>query len=68
MVNFQVDVSAPLAYVMAPKDESELLVIKKASQATMDLFNKFVKEQIMEVIDAEKVSKYILISSYFREA
>ena len=49
--------SSALAYVMAPKDDSEVTVIKKACQATSDLFNKFVKEQLMEVIDADKVDK-----------
>ena len=51
----QVDVSTALAYVMAPKDDSELTVVKKACQATMDLFTKFLKEQIISIIDGEKV-------------
>jgi len=51
----QVDVSAPLAYVMAAKDDTELITIKKACQATMDLFSKFLKEQLMDFIDKDKV-------------
>ena len=51
----KVDLANPLAYVMAPKEESEVAIIKRASQATMDLFNKFLKEQIMQIIDADKV-------------
>lgn len=39
---------------MAPKEESELSVIKKACQVSVDLFNKYLKEQIMEIIDADK--------------
>lgn len=40
---------------MAPKEESELMTIRKACQATQDLFKNFLREQIMETIDAEKV-------------
>ena len=54
----QVDVSAPLAYAMAAKDETELITMKKACQATMDLFTKFLKEQLMDLIDKDKVSHF----------
>ena len=42
---------------MAPKEDSEISTIKKACQATMNLFSKYVKEQITEIVDAEKVIK-----------
>ena len=48
--------SSPFAYIMACKDESEVSVIKKACIATMDLFKKYLQDQLMEIIDAEKVS------------
>lgn len=51
----QVDVSSSIAYVMAPKEENEVSTIKRACQATMDLFNKFLKEQLMDLIDKDKV-------------
>ena len=51
----QVDVSGALAYVMAAKDNTELMTMKKACQATMDLFSKFLKEQLMDLIDKDKV-------------
>jgi len=44
-----------MAYVMAAKDETELITVKKACQATMDLFSKFLKEQLMDLIDKDKV-------------
>ena len=50
------DISAGLAYVMAPKDETELSVVKKACQATCDIYNKYLKTQIIDAIDSEKVS------------
>ena len=49
-----VDVSAGAAYLMAPKEENELMVIKKACQVSVDLFNKYLKEQVMEIVDADK--------------
>ena len=49
------DISAPMAYIMAPKEESELAITKKACQATMDLFKKRLQEQIEGIIDSEKV-------------
>jgi len=50
-----VDVSAAMAYAMAAKDNTELMTMKKACQATMDLFSKFLKEQLMDLIDKDKV-------------
>ena len=47
--------SASFAYVAAPKEENELKTIQKACHATCDIFSKYLKEQIMEVIDADKV-------------
>ena len=37
------DMSNALANIMAPKEESELALIKKASQASMDVFSKYLK-------------------------
>ena len=41
---------------MAPKDEAEMSTEKKACQATCDIYNKYLKQQIIDVVDAEKVS------------
>lgn len=60
---FQADVSADVAYVMAPKEEPELLVMKKACSVSVDVFKKYLKDQIMEIIDSDKVS--IFQSSHF---
>ena len=54
----QVDVSAPLAYVMAAKDETELITVKKACQATTDLFDKFLKEQLIDLFNKDKVCHF----------
>lgn len=54
----KVDVSSSLAVIMASKEESELKTIQRACQVTCDVFNKFLKEQVMEIIDAEKKVKH----------
>jgi len=54
-LGLKVDISAPMAVIMSPKDDDELAIIKKACQTTTDLFNKFVKEELMDLIDKEKV-------------
>lgn len=51
----QVDVSSTMAYIMAPKEESEIKTMQKASAVTCEVFSKYLREQIMEIIDAEKV-------------
>lgn len=53
----EVDVSAALAYIMATKEESEVATIKKASLASGDVF-KYLKDQIMDIIDSEKKVKH----------
>lgn len=57
-----VDIGAAMAYIMSPKEEPELLTIKKACLVSVDVFGKYLKEYILEIIDAEKVSKWILTS------
>jgi nucleosome binding factor SPN SPT16 subunit len=52
------DVSADIAYVMAPKEEPELLIMKKACFVSVDVFNKYLKDQIMEIIDSDKKVKH----------
>lgn len=50
-----VDVTQALTYLMAPKEENELGYIKKAAGVTSEVFSKFLKEQIMDIIDQDKV-------------
>ncbi len=53
-----VDVSVALGIAMAAKDDAELAITKKASQATSEVFSKYLKEQIMDIIDGEKKVKH----------
>ncbi|CAB4067888.1 FACT complex subunit spt16,FACT complex subunit SPT16 [Lepeophtheirus salmonis] len=53
-----IDIANEVAYVMAPKDEGELNTIKRACQVSMDIYNKYLKEQIIDIIDNDK-KKYV---------
>ena len=61
---FQVDVSSSMAVVMAVKEDAELKTIQRASQVTCDVFSKYLKEQIMEVIDADKVKEILILHGF----
>lgn len=50
-----VDISASIAYLIAPKEENEILTMKKACMVSVDVFSKYLKDNIMEIIDADKV-------------
>lgn len=58
----QVDVSAAAAYIMSPKEDSEILTIKKACLVTSDVFTKYLKDQIMEIIDSDRVRWKIFLN------
>lgn len=53
-----VDVSAAMAYVMSAKEEVEIMMIKKACLVSVDVFTKYLKDQIMEIIDSDKVQTF----------
>uniref|UniRef100_A0A0A9XBE9 FACT complex subunit n=1 Tax=Lygus hesperus TaxID=30085 RepID=A0A0A9XBE9_LYGHE len=57
--NFQnVDISVAVGYIISAKEESELNLMKKASQISVDIFNKYLKDQIMDIIDSDKKVKH----------
>lgn len=54
--NFEnVDIGGAVAYIMCSKDEPEINYMRKASLVSVDLFNKYLKDQIMDIIDSDKV-------------
>ncbi|XP_045119023.1 FACT complex subunit spt16-like [Portunus trituberculatus] len=67
--NFEpVDMSSNMAIVMASKEESELTTIKKACTATVDVFSKYLKEQIMDIIDRDKKVKHAKLAEGVEQA
>lgn len=53
-----IDVSTQIAYLISPKEDTEISTIKKACMVTVDVFTKYLKDQIMEIIDSEKKVKH----------
>lgn len=49
-----VDLTTAFGYLMAPKDDAEISIIKKAAGLSSDIFSKYLKEQIMDIIDGDK--------------
>lgn len=55
--NFHVtDIGASIAYVMAVKDEYELITMKETCRVSVDVYKKYSKQNILEIIDVKKVS------------
>ncbi|KAK0174573.1 hypothetical protein PV327_010331 [Microctonus hyperodae] len=57
-----VDISAAAAYIMCPKEDVELLTIKKACIVTVDVFNKYLKNEMLEIVDADRKVKHAKLS------
>ncbi|KAJ8681349.1 hypothetical protein QAD02_017136 [Eretmocerus hayati] len=53
-----IDVSGSMAYVMCPKEDVEILTVKKACLVSVDVFSKYLRDQIYEIIDNEKKVKH----------
>lgn len=53
----QVDISAVVAYTMAVKEDGELGLMKKAAAITSEVYSKFFKERVMEIVDADEVRR-----------
>lgn len=51
------DISAVVAYTMAVKEDGELGLMKKAAAITSEVYSKFFKERVMEIVDADEVKR-----------
>lgn len=45
-----------IGYILSIKAENEITLIKKASLSSVEMFSKYLREQIMEIIDSDKVN------------
>lgn len=50
-----VDISAAIAYTISQKEDCEIVATKKASTAAVNVFSKYLKGNIMDIIDSAKV-------------
>lgn len=53
-----VDISNALASLLSVKEENELSLIKKACQVSVDVYHKYLRDQIMDIIDSDKKVKH----------
>jgi len=53
-----VDISSAIGYILSIKAENEITLMKKASLSSVEMFTKYLKEQIMEIIDSDKKVKH----------
>ncbi|GAB6025748.1 splicing associated factor Dre4 [Chamberlinius hualienensis] len=63
-----VDVSAPVALLLAPKEDAELNLIRKASQITVDVYTKYLKDNIMAIIDDDKKVRHTKLAEGVEQA
>ena len=56
------DANTFISTVLAVKDDIELNSVKKAAELTNKIFSKYLKEQIINIIDGEKVENILLLS------
>ncbi|KHJ42556.1 peptidase, M24 family [Trichuris suis] len=57
-----VDVTVPFGLLMAVKDQSEVALIKTACESTCAFFNKFLKPQLIGLVEEERVVTHAAIS------
>ena len=58
----QMDMASAFAYLMAAKEDIEMNLVKKAAGLSSDIFSKYLKEQIMDIIDGEKKKPHSKLS------
>uniref|UniRef100_A0A8C3UYJ5 FACT complex subunit n=1 Tax=Catharus ustulatus TaxID=91951 RepID=A0A8C3UYJ5_CATUS len=64
----KVDVSAAVAQAMAAKEEGELQLMRKAAAITSEVFTKFFKERVMEIVDADEKVRHSKLAEAVEKA
>lgn len=62
------DLSTSLALLTSPKEEPEVEITKKACSMTVEVFSKYLKEEITEIIDSDKKVKHSKLSEGVEKA
>ncbi|KAF0990150.1 hypothetical protein HZS_5194, partial [Henneguya salminicola] len=62
------DMSSVCAELLASKEELELKKIKLAAMVCSDIYTKFTKSKILDIIDEDKIIKHSKLSSDIEEA
>ncbi|KAF3837315.1 hypothetical protein F7725_004779 [Dissostichus mawsoni] len=64
----KVDISAVVAYTMAVKEDGELNLMKKAASITSEVYSKFFKERVMEIVDADEKVRHSKLAESVEKA
>uniref|UniRef100_A0A8B9VF00 FACT complex subunit n=1 Tax=Anas zonorhyncha TaxID=75864 RepID=A0A8B9VF00_9AVES len=64
----KVDISAVVAYTMAAKEDGELQLMRKAAAITSEVFSKFFKERVMEIVDADEKVRHSKLAESVEKA
>jgi len=64
----KIDVSAPIAYLLAIKEDDELQHIKKACAATETIYSRVLVKELTNIIDKEKKVSHRKLSAKLNEA
>ncbi|XP_010291643.1 PREDICTED: FACT complex subunit SPT16, partial [Phaethon lepturus] len=64
----KVDISAVVAYTMAAKEDGELNLMRKAAAITSEVFTKFFKERVMEIVDADEKVRHSKLAESVEKA
>jgi len=46
--------TSTIGLVLAVKEDSEVNIIRKAFQVSLDVFNKYLKDQVMDIVDGDR--------------
>ena len=60
--------SSSFAVIMASREDSEISTIKKACQVTTEIYSKYFKEQLMDIIDNDKQVKHTKLAEGIEKA
>ncbi|CAG2171453.1 unnamed protein product [Oppiella nova] len=62
------DISSAAAYIMAPKDDHEIALLTKAAALSSDIYAKYLREEITEIIDSDKKVKHSKLADGVEQA
>ncbi|NXN99356.1 SP16H protein, partial [Rhinopomastus cyanomelas] len=64
----KVDISGAVAYTMAAKEEGEVQLMRRAAAITADVFTKFFKERVLEIVDADEKVRHSRLAEAVEKA
>ena len=64
----KIDISAVVVYTIAVKEDGELNLMKNAASITSEVFNKFFKERVMEIVDADEKFRHSKLAESVEKA